>query len=47
MDKKKIIVFWNNDPLGKHLNDDQSFIVCRSQSDYKSLKQTILKELAK
>lgn len=44
MDKKKIIVFWDNKGIAKALKENKEFIVCGSQNEFHSLSKKALKE---
>ena len=44
MDKKKIIVFWDNKGFEKVLKENKEFIVCNSQNEFNNLSKKNLKE---
>ena len=44
MDKKKIIVFWDNKGIAKALKENKEFIVCGSQNEFNGLSKKALKE---
>ncbi len=44
MDKKKIIVFWDNKGIAKALKENKEFIVCVSQNEFHSLSKKAMKE---
>ena len=44
MDKKKIIVFWDNKGIAKALKENKEFIVCVSQNEFHNLSKKALKE---
>lgn len=46
MDKKKIIVFWNQNGFDTELAKNESFTVCCSQSEFKALDKKTLREAA-
>ena len=46
MDKKKIIVFWNQNGFDTELAKNESFTVCCSQSEFKALDKKTMREAA-
>lgn len=46
MNKKKIIVFWNQNGFDAELAKNESFIVCSSQSEFKALDKKTMREAA-